>query len=126
MLGYPYERLLFSRRKRAVNKQVLTYSLRLPDTAQADALRLLDASRAVVNQTMLALWPRLDEFTDRPYPQAWKRVTDLVDSPDAHGNRQWRCEAETAGRILRAQAERARLFALLAPLLSEGLIPHRP
>jgi len=104
------------------NKQVLTYSLRLPDTAQTDALRLLDASRAVVNQTIMALWPRLDEFTDRPYPQAWKHVTDLIDSPNSHGNRQWRCEAETAGRMLRAQAERSRLFPLVAPLLGDGVI----
>ena len=104
------------------NKQVLTYSLRLPDAAQPDALRLLDASRAVVNQTLLALWPRLDEFRDRPSPQAWKHVTDLIASPDPHGNRQWRCEAETAGRILRAQAERQRLFAVIQPLLGEGLI----
>jgi hypothetical protein len=79
------------------NKQVLTYSVRLPDAAQADALRLLDASRTVVNQTILLLWPRLTEFADRPYPQTWKHVTDLIDSPDPHGNRQWRCEAETAG-----------------------------
>ncbi len=104
------------------NKQVLMYSVRLPATAQADALRLLDASRAVVNQTLTLLWPRLVEFADRPYPQAWKHVTDLIDAPDPHGNRQWRCEAETAGRILRAQAERQRLFALIQPLLSSELI----
>jgi len=104
------------------NKQVLTYSLRLPDGAQTDALRLLDASRSVVNQTISALWPRLTAFLDRPYHQAWKHVTDLVPAPAAHGNRQWRCEAETAGRILRAQAERQRLFTLIQPLLSDGLI----
>jgi len=104
------------------NKQVLTYSIRLPDDAQADALRLLDVSRAVVNQTLTLLWPRLDEFAERPSPQAWKHVTDLIDSPDPHGNRQWRCEAETAGRILRAQAERQRLFLLIQPLLSANLI----
>ena len=104
------------------SKQVLTYSLRLPDLAQEDALRLLDASRAVINQTITTLWPRLAEFTERPSPQAWKHVTDLIDSPSPHGNRQWRCEAETAGRILRAQAERQRLFLLVQPLLSDGLI----
>lgn len=104
------------------NKQALTYSLRLPDAAQADALRLLDASRAVVNQAITTLWPRLDEFTERPHPQAGKHVTDLIASPDPHGNRQWRCEAETAGRILRAQAERQRLFLLVQPLLSDALI----
>ena len=30
--------------------QPLTYDVRFPDEAQADALRLLDASKAVVNQ----------------------------------------------------------------------------
>ena len=42
--------------------QPLTYDVRLPDSAQADALRLLDASREVVNQTLTKLWPYLDEF----------------------------------------------------------------
>src|SRR5450631_3231994 len=106
------------------NKHVLTCSLRLPDTAhaQVDALRLLDASRAAINQAITLLWPRLPEFRDRPYPQAWKHVTDLIDAPDPHGHRQWRCEAESAGRILRAQAERQRLFTIIQPLLADGLI----
>jgi hypothetical protein len=42
--------------------QPLTYDIRLPDEAQADALRLLDASRLVVNQGLEILWPYLDEF----------------------------------------------------------------
>ena len=42
--------------------QPLTYDLRLPDEAQVDALRLLDASREVVNQVLPILWPYLDEF----------------------------------------------------------------
>jgi len=70
---------------------------------QADTLRLLDASRQVTNTVIETLWPRLDEFADGKF-QAWKHLTGLMDSPDPHGNRQWRCEAETAGRILRAQA----------------------
>ena len=39
-----------------------------------------------------------------------------------HGNRQERCEMEQAGRILRAQANRKRVFAQVLPLLSSGLI----
>ncbi len=42
--------------------QPLSHDLRLPDAAQADALRLLDASRAVVNAVLIQLWPYLDEF----------------------------------------------------------------
>jgi len=53
-------------------RQPLSYDLRLPDEAQAHALRLLDASREVVNAALLALWPQLDEFlTGREQP-AWK------------------------------------------------------
>jgi len=122
MLEYPYQQEAFDRKAQMANKQVLTYSVRLPEGAQADALRLLDASRAVVNQTITTLWPRLAAFRERPYPQAWKQVTDLIDSPDPHGNRHWRCESEVAGRILRAQAERQRLFTILQPLLGDGLM----
>ena len=42
-----------------------------------------------------------------------------------HGDRQWRCEAEQAGRILRGQAARKKQFALILPLLEQGmLLPH--
>jgi putative transposase len=103
-------------------RQPLSYDLRLPDEAQAHALRLLDASREVVNAALLALWPQLDEFlTEREQP-AWKQVTALMDSPDPHGNRQWRCEAETVGRILRAQASRKQVFLAVCPILSDGFI----
>ena len=42
--------------------QPLSYNLRLPDAAPADALPLLDASRALSNQALTTLWPRLDDF----------------------------------------------------------------
>ena len=49
--------------------QPLTYDVRLPEEAQADALRLLDASRAVINAALALLWPSLAEFgTDRDFP----------------------------------------------------------
>jgi putative transposase len=108
------------RRTRAV--QSLSYPLRLPDVAQADALRLLDVSRRVINQALLVLWPRLDKFAERGDGPAWKQVEGMLASPDPHGSRQWRCEAEQVGRILRAQAHRKRLFLQVLPLLSEGLI----
>lgn len=84
----------------------LTYDVRLPDEAQADALRLLDASREVVNAALAILWPYLDEFgSDRAGP-AWKQVGKYIGSPLPHGDRQWRCESEVVGRLLRQQAER--------------------
>src|SRR5215469_8982262 len=46
----------------------------------------------------------------------------MITPPLPHGHRQWRCEAEQAGRILRGQAERKQHFALMLPLLSQGMI----
>ncbi len=102
--------------------QPLTYDVRLPDEAQADALRLLDASRAIINAALTLLWPSLDEFgTDRTGP-AWKQVGKYMGSPQYHGDRQWRCESEVVGRVLRAQAERKKAFELVLPILSEGFM----
>jgi putative transposase len=102
--------------------QPLTYDLRLPEEAQADALRLLDASRAVINAALALLWPSLAEFgTDRDFP-AWKQVGKYMGSPQYHGDRQWRCESEVVGRVLRQQAERKKAFELVLPLLSLGFI----
>jgi hypothetical protein len=102
--------------------QPLSYDVRLPDEVQADALRLLDASRAVVNTLLARLWPRLDEFGGERSGPAWKQVVAMTASPDPHGDRQFRCESETAGRILRAQAARKQVFALVQPILSDGFI----
>jgi putative transposase len=102
--------------------QTLSYPLRLPDAAQADALRLLDVSREVVNAVITALWPRLDEFGKRTNKYAYRQVEEMISSPMPHGDRQWRCEAEQAGRILRAQADRKKQFALILPILSQGMI----
>ena len=102
--------------------QTLSYPVRLPDIAQANALRLLEVSRQVINATVVALWPFLDEFGEREMKYAYKQVTAMTASPEFHGDRQWRCEAEQAGRMLRGQAERKKQFALLLPLLEDGMI----
>jgi len=102
--------------------QPLTYDVRLPDEAQADALRLLDESRAVVNQALTILWPLLDEFGSERAGPAWKQVGKYIASPSPHGDRQWRCESEVVGRLLRQQAERKKAFTLIAPILSDGFI----
>ncbi len=104
------------------DQQALSYPLRLPDEIQADALRLLDVSREVITLTVAALWDRLDEFSTRTNSYAYKQVEEMIAAPLAHGHRQWRCEAEQAGRILRGQAERKQQFALILPLLSQGMI----
>ena len=104
------------------SNQPLTFDVRLPDEAQADALRLLDASRQVVNQALELLWPKLSEFGIRTTERAWKEVGKYLDSPQPHGSRQWRCESEVVGRLLRAQAERKKAFNLVAPILSDGFL----
>ncbi len=102
--------------------QTLSFPIRLPDRMQAEALRLLDASRIAINQIISDLWPQLDLFaTDRTGP-AWKQVEHHLLTRSGHGNRQERCEMEQAGRILRAQASRKQVFQTIVPLLSEGLI----
>jgi putative transposase len=108
------------RAKRAT--QSLSYPIRLPDVVQQEALRLLDASREVINATVVALWDRLDEFGGRETKYAYKQVTAMIGSSPPHGDRQWRCEAEQAGRILRGQAERKKHFALILPLLEQGML----
>src|SRR5215470_11431634 len=107
-------------RSRQTNR--IRYPIRLPESAQADALRLLDVSRAVINATVTALWPQLDAFGTRESTFAYQQVSALIGSSDPRGDRQWRCEAEQAGRILRGQAHRKKQFARILPLLSEGMI----
>src|SRR6266581_1837719 len=102
--------------------QPLSYELRLPDAVQAAALRLLDSSLEVINATVAALWERLDDFGERETKYAYRQVTAMIGSREPHGDRQWRCEAEQAGRILRGQAERKKQFALLLPILEQGMI----
>jgi transposase len=102
--------------------QSLSYPLRLPDAAQTEALRLLDTSRAVINQVITLLWPRLDEFNTHTNTYVYKQVEALIVSPQPHGNRQFRCEAEQAGRLLRSQARRKLQFALIHPILAQGML----
>jgi len=104
------------------DRQSLSYPLRLPDEVQAAALRLLDVSREVINSVVTTLWDRLDEFATRTNAYAYKQVEEMIAPPVVHGHRQWRCEAEQAGRMLRGQAERKQQFALVLPLLEQGMI----
>ncbi|EFH84600.1 hypothetical protein [Ktedonobacter racemifer] len=42
-----------------VKTQTLSFPIRVPDGMQAQALRLLDASRLAINQIITTLWPQL-------------------------------------------------------------------
>jgi hypothetical protein len=67
----------------------LSYPLRLPDSIQQDALRLLDTSREVINLTVTALWDRLDELATRTNSHAYKQVEEMLPPPLSHGHRQF-------------------------------------
>ena len=83
----------------------LTHTFRLPDNLQAESLRFVAASRKTTNETIQKLWGHLDVFKNTE-GTTWKQVGKILEQPHATGNRQWRCESETAGRILRQQADR--------------------
>lgn len=102
--------------------QTLSFPIRLPDAMQAEALRLLDASRWAINQIILDLWAHLDRFASNRTGPAWKQVERHLLHRSGHGNRQERNEMEQAGRILRAQATRKQVFQSVVPLLTDGLI----
>jgi len=108
--------------RRDRDQQSLSYPIRLPDAAQADALRLLDASKEVINAVLSILWAHLDEFGTRGDGPAYKQVEAMIAPPAFHGSRLWRCQAEMVGRLLRAQAERKKQFALILPILEQGMI----
>ncbi len=102
--------------------QTLSFPIRLPDAMQAEALRLLDASTTAINQIITDLWPQLDLFTAERTGPAWRQVERSLPTRSGHGSRQERCEMESAGRILRAQASRKQVFQTILPLLTAGLI----
>src|SRR5438445_8535449 len=102
--------------------QTLSFPLRLPRGMQAEALRLLDASRIAINAMITALWPRLDAFAGERTGPAWKQVERHLITRSGHGSRQERNEMEQSGRVLRGQARRKQVFEVIVPLLSEGLM----
>src|SRR5258708_27154309 len=111
-----------NRSREMAKTQMLSYPIRVPDCMQAQALRLLDASRPAINQLIEDLWPRLDAFAGERTGLAWKQVEQYVLARSGHGSRQERCEMEQVGRILRAQATRKRVFETILPLLTDALI----
>ena len=58
--------------------QPLSFPIRVPDALQAEALRLLDASRQAINELLDELWPQLDCFAAERTGPAWKQVEQYV------------------------------------------------
>src|SRR5258708_19556975 len=81
-----------NRRREVAKTQTLSFPIRLPDAMQAEALRMLDASRAAINQMITQLWPQLALFlSDRTGP-AWKQVEPHLLTRSGHGTRQERSD----------------------------------
>src|SRR5258708_19771580 len=115
-------RCLPNRSRNMAKPQTLSFPIRLPDALQAEALRLLDASRLAINEILVDLWPQLDQFAgDRSGP-AWKQVERHLLKRSGHGSRQERCEMEQVGRILRTQPTRNQRIHTIPPLLSTPFI----
>ena len=65
--------------------QMLSFPIRLPDGMQAEALRLLDASRPAINDIIEDLWPTLEEFAGERTGVAWKQVEQHLVARSGHG-----------------------------------------
>ena len=97
----------------------LSYPLHLPDELQAPALDLLAFSLPYEQQVIDALWPCLDEIGQVGGKHIWKSLEGRLPRPEDTPSRPWRCILEGGGRVLRAQADRKRIFDLLLPLIQE-------
>lgn len=106
--------------RRSRDQQALSYPIRLPDEVQANALRLLDVSREVINQVIVTLWSQLDAFGERNTVYAYKQVESMIAPPVFHGSRLWRCQAEQAGRILRGKPSGKSSLSSFFPSLNKA------
>jgi hypothetical protein len=99
----------------------LTYSFRLPNQFQPRALNFLAATKNDINSLINSLWPNLASFA-KSDTNARSQIESAFPKPEHLESRQYRGIAETAGRILRAQADRFKIFTLIQPILGEKLI----
>ena len=99
----------------------LTYSFRLPNQFQPRALNFLAATKNDINSLINSLWPNLTSFA-KSDTNARSQIESAFPKPEHLESRQYRGIAETAGRILRAQADRFKIFTLIQPILGEKLI----
>src|SRR5258708_20124094 len=64
--------------------QTLSFPIRLSDAMQAEALRLLNASRTAINQIIPDLWFSLDLFAADPPRLACTHATNTLLQPSRH------------------------------------------
>src|SRR5262245_6042100 len=82
--------ILAAQESGVVHTQPVSFPIRLPDALQAEALRLLDASRRAINEHLVNLWPALDRFAAERTGPAWKQVEQYAAKRSGHGSRQER------------------------------------
>jgi len=99
--------------------RALSYDLRLPDELQAAALKLLTFSVAQEQLVVDRMWPYLDEIGQINGKHIYKVLESQLPRPAGIPSRPWRCILEGAGRTLRGQADRKRIFDLLHPLVAD-------
>ena len=97
--------------------RALSYPLHLPDAVQAPATALLTFSLPYMQQVVDFFWPNLDAIGQIKGKHIWRPLEGQLPRPAELTSRLWRCILEGAGRTLRAQADRKRVFDLLLPLL---------
>jgi hypothetical protein len=103
----------------AQKRCALSYDLRLPEELQSPASRLLAFSLPYQQQVVDGLWAYLDEIGQVEGKHIYKALENRLPRPEGVPSRPWRCILEGAGRTLRAQADRKRIFDLLLPLLQD-------
>lgn len=100
----------------------LTDTLRLTERMAASAANLLAFVQTQTQRVIERLWFCLDEIGGTRH-QAYKALERMIAKPaDVYiPDRVWRCILESAGRTLRQQSDRKRIFDLLRPLMSESI-----
>ncbi len=102
---------------------ILTTSMRLPDEFVLPVKNLTALGMRLQKQALEHYWsPEGLEKVAAHSGQVWKLLDTEMPRPEGVyvPSRPWRCILESAGRILRSQAERKRIFEHLLPFFTGG------
>ena len=102
---------------------ILTTSIRLPDEFVGPVKNLTALGMKLQEQALGHYWsPEGLERVAAHSGQVWKLLDTEMSRPESVyiPSRPWRCILESAGRVLRSQAERKHIFEHLIPLFTGG------
>lgn len=102
---------------------ILTTSIRLPDAFVGPVKNLTALGMKLQEQVLGCCWTHEGlEKAAAHTGQIWKLLDTEFSRPDGLyiPSRSWRCVLESAGRILRSQAERKRAYECLLPFFTGG------